>query len=338
MKQDPQQNPKNLQASLELPAAVVEKEIVLCPACHKSSIRSGIRKTKQGAVQKYYCVRCKSYFSTAPIPRRHYSPVVMLSAITAYNLGSTLESTRSQIARRFKVQIPQSTLHAWLKQFSNICTFLKYRKKYSLGSDAIISHTFKHNDLEYRFKFHRLKTNMLLKDRFPELRKYLWRVSEICPGKLFADKETGRCSEAPAKTELIAERRPDNNAVALAKLGLLLAKRATMRHDAVEYFMLANDTATVAVEVPVWLYPKEMIDLKLSFPITGHIDILQARGNYLYILDFKPDARHETKARHQLALYARALSVRTGIPISYIRCAYFDEKDYFEVVPAATFG
>ena len=325
---------KKISPASALPATVVEREVVPCPTCGKPAIHSGTRKTKQGAVQKYFCVHCKSYFSNAPIPRRRYSPAVILSAITAYNLGSTLDATRGEIARRFKVAVPQSTLHAWLNQFSNICTFIRYRRKFSLGNDAIVSHVFRHNDQEYRFKFHRLKTNMFSKDRFPELRRYLWRVSEECPNKLFSGTENGRCSEMPVKTQLLAWRRPDNNAVALAKLGLLLAKRATLRHEAVEHFMLANDTATVAVEIPVWLYPNEAPDLKLASPVTGHIDILQVRGNYLYILDFKPDARHETKARHQLALYARALSARTGIPASHIRSAYFDNKDYFEVVPA----
>lgn len=327
------QTKNNLPAS-DLPATVANREVVPCPTCGKPAIHSGTRKTKQGAVQKYFCARCKSYFSNAPIPRRRYSPAVILSAITAYNLGSTLDATRNEIARRFKVAVPQSTLHAWLNQFSNVCTFIRYRRKFSLGNNAIVSHVFRHNDQEYRFKFHRLKTNMFSKNRFPELRRYLWRVSEECPNKLFSGMENGRCSEMPVKTQLVAWRRPDNNAVALAKLGLLLAKRATLRHEAVEHFMLANDTATVAVEIPVWLHPKEAPDLKLSAPITGHIDILQVRGNYLYILDFKPDARHETKARHQLALYARALSARTGIPTSRIRSAYFDDKDYFEVVPA----
>lgn len=34
---------------------------------------------------------------------------------------------------------------------------------------------------------------------------------------------------------------------------------------------------------------------------------------------------------YQIYLYARALSVRTGIPLSRFALAYFDDKDYFEV-------
>jgi len=96
--------------------------------------------------------------------------------------------------------------------------------------------------------------------------------------------------------------------------------------------MLANDSATVAVEVPVYLYPNEAPDLQLTGVLTGHIDILQIRGEKIWILDYKPDAKYEKQAKFQLYLYARALSVRTCIPLSHFGLAYFDDKDYFEVV------
>ena len=48
-------------------------------------------------------------------------------------------------------------------------------------------------------------------------------------------------------------------------------------------------------------------------------------------MDYKPEARREKFAKYQIYLYARALSVRTGIPLSRFALAYFDDKDYFEV-------
>ena len=42
-------------------------------------------------------------------------------------------------------------------------------------------------------------------------------------------------------------------------------------------------------------------------------------------------AKREKRAKYQIYLYARALSVRTGIPLSRFALAYFDDKDYFEV-------
>jgi ATP-dependent exoDNAse (exonuclease V) beta subunit len=111
----------------------------------------------------------------------------------------------------------------------------------------------------------------------------------------------------------------------------MLAKRATERHPAIQRFMLANDSASVAVEVPVFLHPREAPDLGLAAPLTGHIDVLQIRGGRLWILDYKPNARYETKAKYQTYLYARALAARTGIPLPLISLAYFDDKDYYEV-------
>ena len=94
---------------------------------------------------------------------------------------------------------------------------------------------------------------------------------------------------------------------------------------------LANDSATIAVEVPVYLFPQEAPDLKLTGALTGHVDVLQVRGSRLWILDYKPEARKETRAKYQLYLYARALSARTKIPLSRFGLAYFDDRDYFEV-------
>src|SRR6266542_4321371 len=95
--------------------------------------------------------------------------------------------------------------------------------------------------------------------------------------------------------------------------------------------MLVNDSATVAVEVPVYLHPHEAPDLALTGALTGHIDVLQVRGRRVWILDYKPDARKEKYAKYQIYLYARVFSIRTNIPLRRFTMAYFDDKDYFEV-------
>jgi hypothetical protein len=35
----------------------------------------------------------------------------------------------------------------------------------------------------------------------------------------------------------------------------------------------------------------------------------------------------------QLTIYALALSRRAGLPLKYFKCAWFDERDYFEFFP-----
>jgi len=266
------------------------------------------------------------------MPRRHYPPSIILNAITEYNLGKTILEVKACLLQRFKKDVPQSTIHAWLTQFKDVCTFLRYRKKYSISEkETIITHVFAHRQ-EYKFAFHRLKTNILCKINFPGMRRYLWDIREHCPRSLFINADNSRCSEVTLhniKFSIMHEL--ENQAVLLARLGMVLAKKATERHQVIQRFMLANDTATIAVEVPVYLYPNEALDLGLTSPLTGHIDLLQVRCGCLYILDYKPDAKHETKAKYQIYLYARALSVRTGISMDKIRLGYFDDKDYYTV-------
>ncbi len=105
--------------------------------------------------------------------------------------------------------------------------------------------------------------------------------------------------------------------------------------------MLFNDNDTIAIEVPVYLNPKELTKqeqnnygINLSGPLSGHIDIIQVRWNKIHMLDYKPDANKSDKqAAEQLFLYTLALNKRTGIPLHKFNCAYFDDKNYFQFSP-----
>ena len=116
------------------------------------------------------------------------------------------------------------------------------------------------------------------------------------------------------------------------------AKKATKAPS----FMVANDSVTIAAEVPVYLFPDDIqhfkSKLRFHIPIddnatlTGHIDVLQVRNGAIHILDYKPNARHE-KPIEQLTFYALTLSRRTGLRLYDFKCAWFDEKHYFEFFP-----
>ena len=71
---------------------------------------------------------------------------------------------------------------------------------------------------------------------------------------------------------------------------------------------------------------------KLPKLITGHIDFVQIRNGMIHLLDFKPNAEKE-RPIEQLTLYAMALSRLTGLRLFEFKCAWFDEKDYFEFYP-----
>lgn len=308
----------------------------VCAGCGTSGVKAGSRKTRQGRIQRFYCRTCRRHFNAAPLPRRQYPPAAILTAVTSYNLGRTLDDARVEVAKRSRIKVPPSTLHAWIGQFAPLCTFVKLRKRFAPDPESVLrSKTFDHKQ-EYKFAFHRLKTNLFCKRRFPQIRRYLWQITERCPNELFQRSDGARCSDGNLPHLSLQLVRKETNAQALAKLGLLLAKRSKERHPAIQHFMLANDSATIAVEVPVYLYPEEAPDLELASALTGHIDFLQIRGNRVWILDYKPDARKEKYAKYQIYLYARALSVRTGIPLRCFALAYFDDKDYFEVVMGRT--
>ena len=91
---------------------------------------------------------------------------------------------------------------------------------------------------------------------------------------------------------------------------------------------LANDSVTVAVEIPIWLCGQTTLThlkLNTAFPllpeeheprvVTGHIDFLQVRNGAVHILDYKPDAR-TNKPIAQLTLYALALTRLVGLSCS----------------------
>jgi ATP-dependent exoDNAse (exonuclease V) beta subunit len=119
------------------------------------------------------------------------------------------------------------------------------------------------------------------------------------------------------------------------------------RHETLQRFMLLNDSVTVAVEIPIYLTKEDIAyyrsrGFELTFDadvITGHIDFLQIRNGYIHILDYKPEARKEKHAHVQLTIYALALAQRANLPLKIFKCAWFDEKDYFEFFPlTAVYG
>ena len=309
-----------------------------CPNCHttKYIIRSGTRYTKLGPKQQFYCKACNKYFRDTKLPQQHHPSNIILSAISIYNLGYTILQTNTKINRRFKSRIPRSTLHSWLKRYSEICTFTtQLRKQYKLDPKSLIFSKKFHHQQVYEFKFHTLKSNIAGKT-FPKLRDYLRSLPKNCPNKPF--QYGPRCSNLridikPTRTA------KHNNAPKLAELAQLLASTNRERHQKVEDFFLINDSVTVAIEVPVYLYPYElnkkelkMYGIKISEPLSGHIDILQVRWDKIHLLDYKPDAKKSDKAAaDQIFLYALALSKRTKIPLDNFICAYFDDKEYFQL-------
>ena len=329
----------------------------ICPNCSsKTTVKAGLKRLKNQTVQRFKCNSCSKYFSNKQMKHKSHSPKIILNSVSLYNFGYTLEETKSILAKRFKTQVPLTTIHSWLNEYKNICTFSRLRKTTaSLYKPEKIIHkqTLSHVQ-PYTFKYNKAKLDILTKEyqQFGAIKDYINKItSDKFPHHIFTfnknsnNKETNeqRASKlkfSHLKIEIISKNNQSNK---LAKLALNLAKNNNERHTAIQDFMLINDSTTIAVEMPVYLtnwdagYYRNQKGFifplsNYATPITGHIDILQIRNNLLHILDYKPNAS-KINPIEQLTLYALALSRKLNLPLYHFKCAWFDENNYYEFFP-----
>ncbi|MFH1431706.1 MAG: hypothetical protein ABIG84_00620 [archaeon] len=307
-------------------------ESIRCRNCgRKNIIKRGKRKTKYGNRQLYWCKSCSRYFVDSSLNNKTYGPKVIANAMNMYNQGNTLEDSARHTNRKYKVKISKSSVHDWLKEYSGIFTYNRIRPKAlkTYGKDIIFAKTYEHNGLDYDFRYHIPKVEFLCTDTFPGLKSYVTGFENSCP-KFFNDIDN-RCSQMKIDISFRKQGKY-NNACRLANFALKTCRNNRERHPTVENMMLINDSSTIACEVPIWLWEKN-----LNAGINGHIDVLQVRNGLVYILDFKPDAFKEKaeKVASQLFFYASGLSFRTGIKLDKFRCAWFDETVYYEFDPSS---
>lgn len=297
-----------------------------CPRCHSPDVvKKGKRKLRFETVQTYQCKNCGRWFQDKHLQAKTYPPRVIYTAVNTYYQGFTLDETRKQVNKRFKVKTSVGTVYYWMKEFERLCPIRSVRKHFQSVDKVVFRKRFEHENLDYKFMYHTYKLDEKVKTMFPSLYGYLRRFEQGCPDEFF---EVGkRCSQPSFETK-ITPRKTRNLACEMTDFAVKAARNNYERHDMVEEFMLVNDTATVACEIPVWYWEKN-----IDNGVTGHIDILQVRNDKVYILDFKPGASKDKKAAGQLYHYALALSFRAKIPFENIRCAWFDKDDYFEFNP-----
>jgi hypothetical protein len=197
-------------------------------------------------------------------------------------------------------------------------------------------------------EYHRPKLALLHESqqhrRFAPLADFLERVASDCPHDLFRD--SSRASQNPNfidRNHLIVVEK-ENFATRTAALIIPSVGNNRLRHETLQRFMLANDSVTVAVEIPIWLTAADIDALEVEYGVqllpqggsprvlTGHIDFLQVRNGAVHILDYKPDAR-TNKPIAQLTLYALALTRLAGLRLFDIKCAWFNEEQYCEFFP-----
>ena len=195
----------------------------------------------------------------------------------------------------------------------------------------MIQHTvFKHGWF-YHYRVHLLKTQKLT-DNLPTLKRFLTDNFSNCPNDYFQQGPRGSSLKMDLKIEPFKISGHE-----ISESASVAPQNYKTAHSNVELFLLENDPYTLAVEVPLWLTSEEMNNYQATFntdePLTGHVDILRIEDNKVWIWDYKPKAEKEKHAATQVFFYSLMLSKRTGIPLSLIRCGYFDEQNAFVFSP-----
>jgi transposase-like protein len=344
--------------------STIQSKPDFCPACDSREIvKRGVRRNSHRHLQIYWCKDCSKYFlALRGLKGVKYPPRVIARALCLFNLGHSQEEVAQRLSSEHRIAVPRRTISHWLVGYQSITPFgrLRSQARLAFGNRMLRERTLNHQQV-YQFKTHVAKLALLedviSEDAADRLNEYLFCVLTNFPDHLFQEEippeDTGEKSDAQSQTAIRSSKsrfetlpftrtEKHNLANELAAFGLLLAQKNRDRHPSVQDFMLANDSCTVACEVPVYLTPKEVDDYRLqglfltipefTRPITGHIDLVQVRHGFVHLLDYKPNARL-IEPIEQLLIYALAFAARTGLPLKMFRCAWFDEKDYFEFYP-----
>jgi transposase-like protein len=334
-----------------------------CPHCGSHTIsRKGVRKKKLEIVQLWRCAFCKRTFTPGPAALRNktYPIRLVLQALTLYNLGYSLSETAKRLKSKSGRTVSPSTIATWIGAHKEQTTFRRLRAEATTlypPAQTIRSIKLYHRQV-YAYAYHRSKLTLLRCNpqhrRFEALATFLENIPSSCPHELFRrdDDPKARASQsrpAFANADRLVINRKENTATGTAALIIPAVGPNKLRHETLQNFMLANDSSTVAVEIPIWLTEDEIADLETRYgielaaggaprSITGHIDFLQVRNDAVHILDYKPDAR-TNKPIAQLAIYALALTIRVpGLKLFDIKCAWFNEEEYNEFFPRTLFA
>jgi hypothetical protein len=194
-----------------------------------------------------------------------------------------------------------------------------------------------HTGGSYVYKVHVPKIRQLCTNGLGPLHDFLQRAFVDCPHAYFNGGPRGSNLKYKIPVELVELR--GHEVSTLARLGLEQHKDAPMsNHSKVQYFMLENDTATIGIEVPLWMTFDEHRDFVQLFrsiqPMTGHIDVLRIEDGKIWVWDYKPDSHREKYAATQVYFYSVMLSARTGLPLEHFRCGYFDSSHAYLFKPA----
>jgi ATP-dependent exoDNAse (exonuclease V) beta subunit/transposase-like protein len=324
-----------------------------CAHCGSTRlIRKGTRRKKLEIAQLWQCKLCRRVFTPSPPALRYksYPLRLILDGVSLYNLGYSLPAAVRKLKEKHGYKIPPKTLASWMAEHRDLTTYQRLRDHppIKLTPAQTIRSTKLYHRQVYSFAYHRPKLALMREEprhaRFASLADFLEQVPAICPHDLFTDSSrASQLANFVSRNHLIVAKK-ENFATRTAALVVPTVGDNRLRHETLQRFMLANDSVTVAVEIPIWLTERDIEALEIEHGIslraegneprvlTGHIDFIQVRNGAVHILDHKPDAR-TNKPIAQLTLYALALTRLAGLRLFDIKCAWFNEEQYCEFFP-----
>ena len=294
-----------------------------CPYCGSAHLsRKGTRRKKIEIVQLWRRFSCKRTFTPGPAALRDktYPLRMILSALTDYDTGYSLRDTAVRLKKKTNRHVSPSTITTWLHEYKQHCTYQRWRQRglARFSADQTIRSLKLYHRQIYSYAYHRAKLDFLragvLDDkrrgdtRFTPLADFLEPVPTDCPHDLFKREGDPKAGASPAASTLADTSRAivnirENAATRTAALIIPAVGNNKLRHETLQRFMLANDSVTVAVKIPIWLREQDIAALEARWgialvpkvpgqerAITGHIDFLQIRTGAIHILDYKPDA------------------------------------------------
>lgn len=267
----------------------LERAAEHCPYCEsKDFVKRGVRKNKHQEVQLYVCRNheCGRTFTSRTIKGKQFPWPMVLDAISYHNLGYTYDQTVQILGSKHNIRPHPETIAGWYETYKPLCRFERLRpyalkilnnwraRAQKVRFDMVETVTLAHRQL-YRFRYHRPKLILALEEyknrNFGRLMEYLDTVITDTPHQFFS--EGARMSEVKSKfskANMIVKGKT-NFANRFAEFVLQGVPKNKDRHEVLQRFMIANDSVTVATEVPVYIRKEDVAHMEqvLKFKVTG---------------------------------------------------------------------
>ena len=124
-----------------------------CPDCKKEKcvIKNGLRSTKKGNIQRYYCTECNLSFSGSGVHKTEYPENVILYTLEMYNRGYPVSEVKKLTGKRYRYSPPRSTIYTWIDRYRDKLTFLKLRKNYNIDPENLTTTQYFHHQAGNKF-------------------------------------------------------------------------------------------------------------------------------------------------------------------------------------------